>query len=227
MQEFNVRLISEGFWMIEDSGVRSFLVEGSKKSMLVDTCFGNGDIKELAEKLTDKPLIVVNTHTDMDHIGGNDLFEAIYMHPLEIENYKNKNENLKIIPIVESDIIDLGNKVFEVIEAPGHTLGSIMFFSKQDEMIISGDSIGLAPIFMFGEHRDLSKYISSLKKINSLNDKITTIWPSHGECPVQPSLIEVLIQGANQLKDGKLYGTKPPNDFPCKLYEYKNVKFLY
>ena len=36
-----------GTWIIEDSGVRCFLLEGKDKAALIDTCMNIGNIKEV------------------------------------------------------------------------------------------------------------------------------------------------------------------------------------
>ncbi|MCM1159545.1 MAG: hypothetical protein NC300_12860 [Bacteroidales bacterium] len=61
--------ISDHFWIIEENGVRSFLFEGDKKAMLVDTGFGTLQIRKLVAGLTDLQVFLVNTHTDKDHTG--------------------------------------------------------------------------------------------------------------------------------------------------------------
>ena len=35
------------------------------------------------------------------------------------------------------------------------------------------------PIYMFGEHRNLDRYIESLKKLQGLADKVETVLPCH------------------------------------------------
>ena len=44
--------------------------------------------KELAEGLTNLPIILINTHADPDHISGNSAFEEFYMSPAEEGNYR-------------------------------------------------------------------------------------------------------------------------------------------
>ncbi len=219
--------IGIGSWRIEDSGVRCFLIEGSEKAMLVDTGFGTGNIKDFAEKLTSKPIFLVNTHIDGDHIGGNHLFSSVFMHPSEIKDYKTSKDDTELIPVNEGDAFDLGGREFEVLEAPGHTPGSIMLFDRNNKVLISGDSIGTAPVFMFGDRRNLDTYIKSLKKIESIKDGFDSIWPSHGDFPADTSLVQELIEGASKLRDGEVEGIKPPMDLPCNLYSYKRIKFLY
>ncbi len=217
----------DGFWSIEDNGVRSYLVEGTEKALLVDTGFGGCNIKEMAESLTKKPIILVNTHVDGDHIGGNGLFEKAYLHPLEIECYEGDRKKTELIPIGDGYIFDLGGKKIEVLETPGHTSGSIMLLERSLGMLISGDSLGQAAIFMFGERRNLDTLKETLEHLTTKVGEVKTVWPSHGPCPVEFSLAQEIIEGIDKLKKGELEGHEPPFNLPCKLYEYKKVKFLY
>ena len=68
--------------------VISYLALGEERAALVDTGYNMGDIKGLAEELTDLPVTVVNTHTHVDHVGQNHAFEevAVFDHPYSKEN---------------------------------------------------------------------------------------------------------------------------------------------
>lgn len=57
--------------------VISYLILGEDKTILWDTGLGIGNIKSLVLELTSLPVVVVNSHTHYDHIGGNILFDEI------------------------------------------------------------------------------------------------------------------------------------------------------
>lgn len=60
--------------------VISYLIPGSKKALLLDTGMGiGGNIRRLAEALTNLPITVVNTHSHFDHTGGNYLFDSVHL----------------------------------------------------------------------------------------------------------------------------------------------------
>ena len=48
-----------------------YLLIGSEKAMLIDTAYGDGDLRAFVETITDKPVMVCNTHGHFDHTGGN------------------------------------------------------------------------------------------------------------------------------------------------------------
>lgn len=77
---YEVRQLGKDTWMIRSMMVQMFLIAGTEKAMLIDTGAGMGDLKAQVEKLTDKPLIVVNTHGHVDHAGGNFQFKEVWMH---------------------------------------------------------------------------------------------------------------------------------------------------
>jgi glyoxylase-like metal-dependent hydrolase (beta-lactamase superfamily II) len=79
---FEVYRIADGVFAIYESGqfeeVISFLVTGDERALLFDTGLGIGDMKRVVEQLTDLEIVVLNSHTHYDHIGGNHQFETIY-----------------------------------------------------------------------------------------------------------------------------------------------------
>lgn len=80
--------INENTWRIEGGGVRLFLLSGSERALLIDTGMTLTDARAIAQSLTDKPLELLNTHADRDHIAGNAAFDRFYMHPAEAAHYR-------------------------------------------------------------------------------------------------------------------------------------------
>ena len=223
--------ISEHFWIIEENGVRSFLFEGSKRAMLIDTGFGTLQLRDMVAGLTGLPVFVVNTHTDKDHTGGNRDFKSVYMHPVEMDHYKSTLPEgccmEDVHPLWEGDIIDLEFWKFEVVLTPGHTPGSIMLLEREKHMLISGDTIQNGDIFMFGAGRNMQAFQGSLKKMIDMSDTFDSIWPSHGSYPLKTDIIPVILQGTQDLLAGKLSEQEPPWPMPCKKYVCDAAGFLY
>lgn len=79
---FEVYRVSEGVHAIYEPGqfeeVISFLVTGEERALLFDTGLGIGDMRRVVSELTDLDVIVINSHSHYDHIGGNHQFDTIY-----------------------------------------------------------------------------------------------------------------------------------------------------
>ena len=66
--------------------VNAFLLVGEEKAVLFDTGCGIGTIREICERITDKPITVMLTHGHFDHSGGLYQFTdcEVYMHPADL-----------------------------------------------------------------------------------------------------------------------------------------------
>ena len=221
--------IDEKTYRIEDGMVRFFLLLGDERALLIDSGMNTPDAKEIAEKVTSLPLELLNTHADRDHISGNGSFDKFYMNPGEIENLRMKGSDFadRVVPVKEGDTIDLGNRLLEIIDNPGHTPGSIAILDVNNRVLIGGDAIQDGNIYMFGNQRNINDYVMSLKHILEFKDRFDTVYPSHGSFPVSPGLIEQLINGAQSIIDGtakgedmELFGN------PIKLYKFPYAGFF-
>ena len=79
---FEVYRVADDVYAIYEPGqfeeVMSFLIEGEERALLFDTGLGIGDMRRVVEQLTELDVIVLNSHTHYDHIGGNWQFDTIY-----------------------------------------------------------------------------------------------------------------------------------------------------
>lgn len=55
------------------------LIIGEQKAALIDTGCGIGNLRQAVEEITNQPVMVINTHTHLDHLGGNRQFDEIAM----------------------------------------------------------------------------------------------------------------------------------------------------
>jgi glyoxylase-like metal-dependent hydrolase (beta-lactamase superfamily II) len=79
---FEVYLIRPGVFAIYEphqfEEVISYLILGNKRALLFDTGLGVGKISSVVRGLTPLSVIVVNSHTHFDHVGGNAEFQKIW-----------------------------------------------------------------------------------------------------------------------------------------------------
>ena len=174
--------INASTWRIENGFVRMFLLAGAERAALIDTGADCPEARQLAESLTDKPVVLINTHGDGDHISGTGAFGEYYMHPADWANCRvgERFPESRLIPVSDGDAIDLGGRKLELIAIPGHTAGSIAILDANSRALISGDSVQNGHIFMFGAHRRPAEFAAALEKLSKITDRFDVIWPSHG-----------------------------------------------
>lgn len=103
-----------------------------------------------------KPVKLLNTHSHIDHIAGN-VFIAKY-YGLKLEAHKDgkpfidhSKDNAFIygfdefetmlpeVHIQEGDVIRWGQSELEVVDTPGHAVGSVCFINHQQKFVVVGD----------------------------------------------------------------------------------------
>ncbi|MDD2970875.1 MAG: MBL fold metallo-hydrolase [Lachnospiraceae bacterium] len=78
--EYEVTQIGEATYRLDEyAKTHSYLLVGSEKALLIDTGCGCGHLGKTVESITDKEIIVVNSHGHLDHVGSNYQFEYVWI----------------------------------------------------------------------------------------------------------------------------------------------------
>ena len=72
----------------------------------------------------------------------------------------------------EGDVIDLGNRVFEVLHLPGHSPGSIGLWEAATGIFFSGDAIYDGPLLDELPGSDIAAYIHTMRRLEQLPARI-------------------------------------------------------
>lgn len=100
----------------------------------------------------------------------------------------------KLLPVQEGSVFDLGGKILEVVELPGHTVGSIGLLYREEKVLFSGDAIN-NNIFLFLEHStSLAEYRDTLRKALKLDFEEMIV--SHGFKPVPKERLKLYLEFA-------------------------------
>lgn len=80
MSYYHVTQINECTWRIEDCfKCHIYLLEGEEQAVLIDSGIGMPGLRECVDELTEKPVMLINSHGHLDHVGGNCQFDRRYM----------------------------------------------------------------------------------------------------------------------------------------------------
>jgi glyoxylase-like metal-dependent hydrolase (beta-lactamase superfamily II) len=223
---YKIKKIDSDVWAIEENMVRCFLIHGEGGTLLIDSCMSGGDeFRSAITAITDNAEMQMTvTHTDGDHIGGFEKTDTVLIHPSE---YVHLGEpKFTVQPVWDGDIIKAGNRSLTVKLLPGHTPGSTAFVDCENKVIFIGDTVSDSNVFMFGEGRNLSAYIASLRLIQKEFDGFE-FYACHGSAVIPYAMVSAHIDCAEKLLTGEIEGVVPPFDLPCKLYGYNGANLLF
>jgi glyoxylase-like metal-dependent hydrolase (beta-lactamase superfamily II) len=72
----------------------------------------------------------------------------------------------------EGDVIDLGDRVFEVLHLPGHSPGSIGLWEDATGILFSGDAIYDGPLLDEIEGSDIPSYVATMRRLEALPARV-------------------------------------------------------
>jgi len=72
----------------------------------------------------------------------------------------------------EGDVIDLGNRVFEVMHLPGHSPGSLGLWEASTGILFSGDAIYDGPLLDELPGSDIATYVTTMRRLEALPARI-------------------------------------------------------
>lgn len=193
-------------WRLEDGFVRFFLLEGETQAAMIDSGVDSPDALRLAQTLTEKPILLINTHGDRDHISGTGAFREIRMHALDHLHcgVGAAFPGTALVELHDGDIIDLGNRPLKVLHIPGHTKGSLAFLDARERVLYAGDSVQKGHIYMFGKKRDPERFESSLDRLISLKGEYDRVFASHDVYCVPNDHPEKVKAVWQQVRSGQL-----------------------
>jgi glyoxylase-like metal-dependent hydrolase (beta-lactamase superfamily II) len=74
--------------------------------------------------------------------------------------------------VAEGDVIDLGDRVFEVLHLPGHSPGSIGLWEAATATLFSGDAVYDGPLLDELPGSDVSSYLHTMRRLENLSARV-------------------------------------------------------
>jgi glyoxylase-like metal-dependent hydrolase (beta-lactamase superfamily II) len=173
-------------------------VRGRDADILFDTGLGVYSLRPEITRLADREPICIASHTHFDHIGCHHEFENRCVHAEEAEILARPTNHLTYADVYANedmfdalpeswssaaytirpapaqrllqahDIVDLGDRSFEVIHTPGHSPGGIALWEETTGILLSGDVIYDGPLFSDTYQAASEDYQSSLRRLTEL-----------------------------------------------------------
>jgi hydroxyacylglutathione hydrolase len=157
------------------------------------------DLVSFLQQMELKPVKLLQTHLHLDHVFGTSFVYRQYgLKPMAHEDDAfftertiemaaqfglelSENPPAPVKFLKDKELVRLGEVTFEVIHIPGHSPGGILFYCKEEKVLLAGDvlfkgSIGRSDL-PGGNQHDLIEGIRC--RILTLPDDVT-IYPGHG-----------------------------------------------
>ncbi len=207
-----------------------YLLNGSERSLLIDTGLGICNIEDQVRQLTNNPITAIATHIHWDHIGGHKYFPNFYGHedelnwltgefPLTLAQIKemvvdrcdlpkgfnvNEYEFFQGTPVklvTDGERIHIGGRCLQVLHTPGHSPGHLCFWEEERGYLFTGDLVYKDTLFAYFPSTDPDAYLTSLEKISAL--PVKSVFPAHHSLDIQP---EILVRMRDAFRDLKTEG---------------------
>jgi len=233
--------------------VISYLIVGTKQALLFDAGMGIGNIKAIVARLTSRPIVVLNSHTHDDHVGGNWQFPFVYgmdtaftrasakgsredaqaeiakdqlcgALPRGFDPAKYSTKPWKISLFVHNGFkINLGGRIIEIISTPGHTPDSISLLDRANGLLFTGDTFYPGEIWLYRPESDFSAYLASVKKLAALTPELKLVLGAHNLPIAQPSVLPQLEDAIHSVLAGKIQPKSVTGD--QAIYQIGEISF--
>jgi hydroxyacylglutathione hydrolase len=178
--------------LVDDSGAGAILDCG---------CYDKLESEELATFIKDnniKPVLLLNTHCHLDHVFGNKfILEKYGLRTFSCEsdemNRKDASQHALLFGLTmdeppepagfisDNQIVAFGTTELVALHVPGHTSGSLAFYSEKNNCVFTGDALFAGSIGRTDlQGGDYDTLIESIKCKLFVLPPSTVVYPGHG-----------------------------------------------
>ena len=212
----------------------AYLMVGTKQALLFDTGMGIGNIHAIVARLTSRPIVVLNSHTHDDHVGGNWQFPFVFgmdtaftrasakgsredaqaeiakdqicgALPKNFDPAKYATKPWKISLFVHDGFkVNLGGRTVEILATPGHTPDAISLLDRANGLLFTGDTFYPGEIWLYRPETDFPAYLASVKKLVALAPDLKLVLGAHNVPVAQPSVLAQLDAAIHSVLAGKV-----------------------
>ena len=201
--------------MSRDAAQFVYLLIGDEKAALIDSFYGRGDLRQLVETITDKPVMVINTHGHFDHTGGNSFWPEAYMSEfatteakrafgpeLEALMKSHAYPDYECKVLKDGDVIELGHHTLQIIKIGAHSQGSIAILDKTERLLYGGDEIEAGQVLI--RRDNIPTHLETMKKLKSFAPEFDFINSAHNGTHLTKDYIDDFIELDKKIIEGSI-----------------------
>ena len=235
---YTVEKIAEDTYRFDENGrANCYLVVGKEKAMLIDGCWGIGDLMATIREITDKPIIAAATHRHPDHTCGLRQIGDYYASERDNTAYNRRLENRllgmlialsekqklrsyhnrqmgRALPLNDGDRFDLGGRMIEARSIPGHTAGSMMFMDHDAKLMFTGDDVNPRLWMQGNGATTLAEWQTGASIVLNYMEQGYAAWIGHLNGRQTPEMLKQIMQMAETIIEKKRAGTLTKTDSP-------------
>lgn len=231
--------------------VNSYLVLGQARAALIDTGMGVGNLRSLAARYTDLPILVLNSHHHWDHVGANRHFAEIGIHALEAPSLNQEQEMAEVrqamklpqaqaalplgfdvdaytVPasqatrlLQDEDVVDLGGCQLAALHTPGHSEGHIAFWDQAAGILFSADTAYAGPMYACFPGGDPAAFAASAHRLAGLSG-VRLICPGHNQAIHDSTWLRALGDAADAALADRHPHTRHEGFVPGREYAFSD-----
>ena len=173
-----------------------YLVTGEKAAVFIDAGYDvQADVDSLAMHWDDagRPPVaaIVVTHRHLDHAGGVRRLAGatggVVTATAEEKPHIEESFPGAVVgrTVADREVMDLGGVTLEFVHTPGHTMGSVCVYYREERVLFTGDTVlGSGTTTINPEQGEVAAYIKSLNMLLGLDVRL--ICPGHGAVIEEP-----------------------------------------
>ena len=177
----------------------SYLVVGRERALLFDLAVNEPGMRKYTKELAGKPVQLVLSHGHPDHTYFLSEFSDVWMHSADEKLIRDGMMGLPPVtpcPTIHSlqdgDTIDLGDRILDVFNIPGHTPGSILLLDRQSKVLLSGDTCSRRLLYGMTDFVPINVFCESLRRLQAQDFDV--IYSAHDRCALPKAHLEHMIQ---------------------------------
>ena len=198
--------IRPGVWVLTNGWQNfQYLIIGQKRAALIDTGYGQGNIRSVVEQITNLPITVINTHGHFDHTGGNGCWDTAWMAAASREDCKRgfapihatwaaekPFPDYEICVLEDGARIDLGGETLEVLAIPAHHDGSIALLARASRLLFTGDEFESGQVLILKKRSDpdflptIARHRANAERLLSSRGEYDYLFPAHNGYMLDP-----------------------------------------